>query len=260
MPRFVHSTEDRREPPAVDRSVSVSVVVPFYNEEEGAAAFVEELRSAITTLPQSVEVILIDDGSSDQTGAILDVASKHWAASRVIHLGVNRGQGAALYHGLRSAHGEILVTMDGDGQNVPADLPHLLRRIQSGGADMVAGVRRDRHDPFLRRKMSRLANRIRRCVLADGVSDTGCGLKAFRREVVESFVPIRTLYSFMPALAIADGFRVVEQPVAHRPRLKGKSKYGLQVMLWRPLLDMAGIWWFTHRRFPTRETSLETRR
>jgi len=234
------------------------VVVPFYNEEEGAAEFVAELRATIEELGNATEVILIDDGSTDKTASILAQSAEIWDECRVICFGVNRGQGAALYHGLRSARGEILVTMDGDGQNVPADLPQVLRRMQD--VDMVVGLRRNRHDSFLRKKMSRLANGIRRRVLADGVSDTGCGLKAFRREVVDSFVPIRTLYSFMPALAVAGGFRVVEQPVRHRPRIKGKSKYGLQVMLWRPLLDMAGVWWFTHRRFSTRETSLETRR
>jgi glycosyltransferase involved in cell wall biosynthesis len=204
-------------------------------------------------------VILIDDGSTDQTGAILEMAAAEWIDCRVLHLATNCGQGAALYRGLQRARGEILVTMDGDGQNVPGDLESILARLHGGRVDMVVGVRSQRRDSLLRRKMSRLANGIRRRVLGDGVSDTGCGLKAFRREVVEAFVPIRTLYSFMPALAVAAGFRVVEQSVTHRWRSKGKSKYGLQIMLWRPLLDMAGVWWFMHRRFPTRDESSEAR-
>ena len=103
-------------------------------------------------------------------------------------------------------------------------------------------------------RMSRVANAVRGRILRDGVSDTGCGLKVFRREVIEAFVPIRTLYSFMPALAVAAGFRVVEQPVQHRARAAGTSKYGLGVMLWRPVLDLLGVWWFTRRRFPLPRT------
>jgi hypothetical protein len=139
--------------------------------------------------------------------------------------------------------------MDGDGQNVPADVPRLLARLAA--ADMVVGVRVDRADAFVRRAVSRLANRIRARVLRDGVRDTGCALKAFRREVAAEFIPIASLYSFMPALAVAAGFRVVEEPVRHRPRRRGASKYGLRIFLWRPALDMLGVWWFASRRVPS---------
>ena len=138
--------------------------------------------------------------------------------------------------------------MDGDGQNVPADIPRLVGRL--GDADMVAGIRGQRRDRRLRRVMSRIANGIRGLVLGDGMTDSGCALKAFRREVVDSFLPMRTLYSFMPALAVAAGFKVVQETVQHRERRAGVSKYGLLVMLWRPALDMLGVWWWRHRRFP----------
>lgn len=130
--------------------------------------------------------------------------------------------------------------LDGDGQNDPADLPALLDQLSI--ADLVAGVRVNRQDSWLRRTMSRLANAIRSRLLGDGARDAGCALKAFRREVREAFVPIRTLYSFTPALAAAAGFRVIEWEVQHRPRTHGASKYGLGVMLWRPLADMLGVW------------------
>ncbi len=139
--------------------------------------------------------------------------------------------------------------MDGDGQNDPADIGRMLLLLETGRADMVAGVRAQRKDGWVRRRMSRLANTVRQRLLQDGVRDSGCALKVFRREVRAAFIPIRTLYSFMPALAVAAGFEVVELEVNHRAREKGVSKYGLGVMLWRPLVDMLGVWWFIRRRF-----------
>ena len=120
------------------------------------------------------------------------------------------------------------------------------------GADLVVGVRQGRQDSRLRLVMSRVANTIRSRVLRDGVRDTGCGLKAMRREVVDALIPIRTLYSFIPALAVAAGHRVVECPVQHRSRQAGTAHYGLRAFAWRPLLDMVGVWWFTRRRFAGR--------
>lgn len=148
---------------------------------------------------------------------------------------------------MKLAVAPILITMDGDGQNVPTDIPRLLEALP--GFDMVAGIRAKRNDSWLRKKMSRTANAIRGIILKDGMRDSGCALKAFRREVVDSFLPMRTLYSFMPALAVAGGFRVTQLEVTHRARERGQSHYGLGVMLWRPALDMMGLWWWRHRRF-----------
>ena len=195
------------------------------------------------------EIVAINDGSNDSTGATLDLLAVECPELRVIHHRVNQGQAAGLWTGFQAAKGRVFVTLDGDGQNAPGNIPLLLAEL-SRGADLVAGVRRIRRDSWVRRCMSRIANRIRSRILRDGVSDTGCALKAFRREVCGSFLPIRTLYSFMPALAVAAGFRVVELVVDHRERKAGVSKYGLGVMLWRPLIDMLGVWWFIRRRFP----------
>lgn len=200
------------------------------------------------TLAGGAEVIAVDDGSRDDTQAILHSIAAEWPSLRVLRLAANSGQAPALFTGMRAASAPVVVTMDGDGQNVPGDIPLLLSRLNE--ADMIAGVRAQRRDSWLRRRMSRLANGIRSRVLGDGMTDSGCALKAFRREVVEAFIPMRTLYSFMPALAVAAGFKVVEQPVQHRERRAGVSKYGFWVMLWRPALDMLGIWWWRHRRFP----------
>ncbi len=227
---------------------AVSIVIPFFNEAESCRSLLAEVRSVSDLLPGGAEVLAVDDGSRDDTPAILQSIAAEWPSLRVLRLAANSGQAPALYTGMRAATGLVLITMDGDGQNVPGDIPLLLSRLTE--ADMVAGVRAQRRDSWLRRRMSRFANGIRSRVLGDGMTDSGCALKAFRREVVDAFIPMRTLYSFMPALAVAAGFKVVEQPVQHRERRAGVSKYGLWVMLWRPALDMLGIWWWRHRRFP----------
>ena len=229
--------------------MTCSLVVPFFNESESVKAVVAEACAVMQSLEGDNEIIAVDDGSSDNTRRQLKDLVHQWPVLRVLAFDQNRGQAAALLDGLRSARGAILITMDGDGQNDPGDIPRLLEVLRAGSADMVAGVRARRKDSWLRRKMSRLANAVRQSLLNDGVRDSGCALKAFNREVASAFIPIRTLYSFMPALAVCAGFRVVEIEVNHRPREQGISKYGLGVMLWRPLVDMVGVWWFARRRF-----------
>tara|TARA_R110002049_G_scaffold224993_1_gene396825 strand:+ start:1999 stop:2775 length:777 start_codon:yes stop_codon:yes gene_type:complete len=230
-------------------SPACSLVIPFYNEAESVRAVVEEACGVIAKLEGENEVIAVDDGSSDDTRRHLKTLATQWPQLRVLAFDQNRGQAAALLDGLRSARGQILITMDGDGQNDPADIPRLLDALKEGHADMIAGVRAKRQDSALRRRMSRLANSVRQSLLKDGVRDSGCALKAFRADVAHALIPIRTLYSFIPALAVAAGFRVAELEVNHRAREQGISKYGLGVMLWRPLVDMVGVWWFARRRF-----------
>jgi glycosyltransferase involved in cell wall biosynthesis len=225
----------------------LSVVIPFYNEEQCAAFVLDEVRATLAPLGATYEVLAVDDGSKDRTPAALAAFARDDPRFRVLRWEANRGQAAALYWGLRSARAPIVVTMDGDGQNDPAEIPALLGELDE--ADMVVGIRAARRDSWLRRRMSRLANAVRGRLLRDHMRDSGCALKAFRREVVESFIPIRTLYSFMPALAVAAGFRVAQREVRHRPRHGGTSSYGLWKFLWRPLLDLLGVWWFTRRSF-----------
>jgi dolichol-phosphate mannosyltransferase len=225
----------------------ISVIIPFFNEAESAPHLLAELRVAMDALGASCEVLLMDDGSSDSTANVLHQAAAGWPAVRVFSFAQNQGQAAGLGFGFAHARGPICVTLDGDGQNDPADIAKLIAAVKQG-ADMAVGVRMNRQDSALRRRMSRLANRVRGWLLRDDVTDSGCALKALKREVAGSFLEIRTLYSFMPALAKAAGFSVVQVPVNHRPREKGVSNYGLGVMLWRPLLDMIGVWWFIRRR------------
>jgi len=232
--------------------VYYSVIIPFYNEAENLSTLLSELRQVMDSLGAPYEILLVDDESKDQTQALLLEKASSWPECRVFQFEQNSGQSSALYFGMKKALGEIFIILDGDGQNDPADIPTLIALQKNQQADMAIGVRANRKDSLLRRTMSRFANAIRSRFLGDGVQDTGCAIKVLKREVSESFIPLKTLYSFMPALAVAAGFCVVQHAVNHRPRLKGKSNYGLMVMSWRPLVDMVGMWWFINRRCRTR--------
>ena len=225
-----------------------SIVIPVYNEEEVVGTLLDELRSFARTWDSDYELLLVDDGSSDRTAEIIGSQFANWSQGRLIRLSRNCGQAAALFYGMQRARGQIIILLDGDGQNDPQDIPRILAPLHE--ADMVVGIRVDRRDSFVRRAMSRLANAARSGILGDGVVDSGCGIKAFHRRVVDAFIPMRTLYSFIPALAISAGFTIRQVPVHHRPRSAGKSKYGVRQFLWKPLLDMAGVWWFARRRCP----------
>jgi dolichol-phosphate mannosyltransferase len=230
--------------------LQLSAVVPFYNEGESILDVLGELRLALDALYLAYEVLAVDDGSADDTGQKLQQMARSWPQLCVISHVKNSGQAAALWTAFQKATGELVAVLDGDGQNDPSALDAMIYHLSVTNADMVAGVRAKRKDSLLRKMMSRTANNVRQVFLKDGVSDSGCALKVMRREVCGAFIPLRTLYSFMPALAVIAGFKVVEMPVPHRERTAGLSKYGLMAMLWRPALDMIGVWWFGSRRFP----------
>lgn len=233
-----------------EEGLRLSAVMPFYNEGENIPGVLGELREALDALEVTYEVLAVDDGSADDTGLKLYQAARSWPQLCVLSHAKNSGQAAALWTAFQKATGELVAVLDGDGQNDPAALRAMISHLDAANADMVAGVRAIRKDSLLRRMMSRTANNVRQVFLKDGVSDSGCALKVMRREVCGSFIPLRTLYSFMPALAVGAGFKVVEMAVPHRERTAGVSKYGLMAMLWRPALDMIGVWWFGCRRFP----------
>ncbi len=235
--------------------VTYSVVAPFFNEEGSAAPLVGEIESTMDALGEPWELLMVDDGSRDGTGDLLRRAAARRPELRYLRLPFNRGQAVALDAGIRRARGGVLITLDGDGQNDPADIPTLLALLE--GADMVVGIRTARRDTWLRRGMSRLANSIRGRLLDDRLHDSGCALKVFRCEVVEVLLPMKTLYSFIPALARAGGFRLAEHPVRHRPRVAGRSSYGLVVFLWRPVLDLLGLYWLRKRTFARRAVEVE---
>ncbi len=244
--------------PETDSPAALSVVIPFFNEAGGAYDVVDELGRDLSRLGLDWEALLVDDGSTDGTPAELERARARWPQCRVLSLPGNHGQGAALLHGIERARAPVIGMMDGDGQNVPADFGPLLALLET--CDLAVGVRTPRNDSFVRRLMSRLANAVRGRLLRDGLSDAGCALKVFRREIVSSFLPVDMLNPFMAAFAVAAGFRVAERPVGHRPRRRGQPHYGFRRMLWRPALDLVAIGWILRRRVPTLHDGPDGRR
>jgi dolichol-phosphate mannosyltransferase len=222
-------------------SPSVSIIVPLYNEEENVPILQAELRAALRGVDH--EFVFVDDGSADRTLERIEAAPN----LRVIRFEKNAGQSAAMYAGLQAARGSILVLIDGDLQNDPADIPKLIREI-SNGADLVCGYRAQRRDTRLKRLTSLIANAVRSRYTKDGVRDTGCTLKAMRRECITALVPFKGMHRFIPALIKDAGYQLVEIPVNHRPRRFGQTKYGLGNRALRATTDMFGVRWLLSRR------------
>lgn len=220
---------------------NVSVVVPLYNEEENISILQRELNEALTGL--DYEIIFVDDGSSDETVSRIAAGPR----IRVLRFEKNVGQSAAIFAGLQAMRSEIAVLIDGDLQNDPADIPRLLAEI-SRGADLVCGYRTQRKDTVVKRITSRVANFVRSRFTRDGVRDTGCTLKAMRRDCIAALVPFKGMHRFIPALVKAAGFRLVEIPVNHRPRRFGQSKYSLGNRAVHATIDMFGVRWLLSRR------------
>jgi dolichol-phosphate mannosyltransferase len=223
------------------RSPAVSVVVPLFNEEENTSILRSELRAALQAVDH--EIIFVDDGSIDRTAERIEAAPN----VRVIRFEKNTGQSAAIYAGLHAARGATAVLIDGDLQNDPADIPRLLSEI-ARGADLVCGYRAQRRDTRVKRLTSWIANTVRSRFTKDGVRDTGCTLKAMRRECLSALVPFKGMHRFIPALVKGAGYRLVEIPVNHRPRRFGQSKYGLGNRAVRATMDMFGVRWLLSRR------------
>jgi glycosyltransferase involved in cell wall biosynthesis len=215
-----------------------SLVVPFFNEAGNIGPVLRSAEGVLAALGRTYEVVLVNDGSTDATGPELAAAAAAWPACRVLALPARSGQASALLAGLRDARGDIILTMDGDGQSDPADLPALIKAVEAGRLDLACGWRTGRGDALWRRAASRLANLVRRAVLGDGVHDAGCQLRAMRRDVLGVLGPVEFLQAFIPALAASGGFRVGEIPVRHHPRLHGRSKYGIAELWWRPAVAM----------------------
>lgn len=228
----------------------VSVVVPAYDEEDSIEPLHRELDAALAGVAGGVEIVLVDDGSRDATLARMrDVAAKD-PRVRVVALDGNQGQSAALAAGFAAVRGEITVTLDADLQNDPADVPRLLARMDAEQADVVNGVRAVRHDSWVRRAASRVANAVRDRVTHDGVSDVGCSLRAMRSVYVKRVRLYRNMHRFLPALLRMEGAaKMVEMPVAHRPRRHGTSKYGIGNRLWVGIVDLFGVRWLQARHF-----------
>lgn len=230
-------------------AAAISVVLPAYNEAEGIGAVVREAAGVLRNLGHPFELIVVDDGSTDATCARLQELRAEVSELRILRLGKNSGQSAALGAGLRAARGRLLVTLDADGQNDPADIPTLVAQLES--CDVCCGYRVRRRDSWAKRWGSRLANAVRNRVLREHIRDTGCTLKAFHAEWVRDLpMQFRGLHRFLPALLAMAGARIVEIPVNHRPRAAGKSKYTNWGRLKETLEDLWAVRWMQKRYRP----------
>ena len=223
----------------------LSVVVPLYNEQDNVAALQREVAKALAG--HDYELILVDDCSSDETLARIERGPR----VRVIAFAKNTGQSAAMYAGIMAANGEVIALLDGDLQNDPADIPRLLDELAKG-ADLVCGYRANRRDTFSKRLTSQVANFVRSRFTKDGVRDTGCTLKVMRTACREALVPFYGMHRFIPALVKGLGYRLVEVPVHHRPRVAGSSKYGFGNRALKATIDMFAVRWMLSRQLQIR--------
>lgn len=226
-------------------ALEVSVVIPVYNEEENLPILAAELHGTLRPLKRSYEVLFVDDGSTDASPQILERLRTEDPAVRVIRLKRNSGQSAALEAGFRFARGAVVVTLDADLQNDPADIPALLAKI--GPHDVVCGVRAKRQDSWVRRVSSRIANGVRNRLTQESIADVGCTLKAYRIEFLRRIPMYTGMHRFLPTLLRMEGARVTEMPVHHRPRLHGMPKYNIRNRIWRALVDLFAVRWMQKR-------------
>jgi dolichol-phosphate mannosyltransferase len=231
---------------------AVSIVVPVRNEADNIAPLITEIAAALDGR-WSYEIIYVNDGSTDATAERLATAMKQRPNLRQIRHATSAGQSAAVRSGVRAARGVIVATLDGDGQNNPVFLPALIAAIEEGSEriGLVAGQRVGRKDTGFKKIQSRIANAVRNAILHDGTRDTGCGLKAFRREVFLTMPYFDGLHRFLPALVRREGYEIAYVDVIDRPRHSGVSNYGFFDRLWIGIMDLAGVWWLIRRKKPT---------
>lgn len=243
-------TASLNERPAIlgndSEDVFFSVVVPVMNEEESVPELAAEITAACERVGERWECIWVNDGSTDGT---LDVLSGICTGSphRFIDLDGNFGQSAALAVGISHARGEVVGTLDGDGQNDPADFPALLERLGKGDVDIVNGVRANRHDSKVRKLSSKIGNGFRNWLTREHVTDVGCSMRVFRRECFNGVFVFKGMHRFLPTLMRIRGYSITEMPVNHRPRTKGVTKYGIGNRLWVGLKDTFAVRWMQQR-------------
>ncbi len=228
------------------RSVGFSLVIPVYNERDNLAVLHGEITDVLKPIGDAYEILFVDDGSTDGSDAVLRALRAGDPRVRVLTFARNAGQSAAMDAGFKGARGDVVVTLDADLQNDPSDIPRLLEALE--GFDAVVGVRRERRDNLVRRVSSKVANYVRNRLSDETITDTGCSLKAFRREALERLVLYDGMHRFLPTLLKMDGFRVREVPVGHRPRRHGESKYGIGNRLLPSFMDLLAVRWMKRRK------------
>lgn len=231
--------------------MKISIIVPVYNEADNIISLIDEIVTAMSQA-EAYEIIYVDDGSNDDTAAILKQAQQNVKALRVIRHQQSCGQSAAIYTGIKAASYLCIATLDGDGQNDPADIPRMYQvlmqqRKTTSNLSMVAGWRNKRHDSAWRLFSSKVANSVRSALLGDNTPDTGCGLKVFLRDEFLGLPYFDHMHRFLPALILRAGGQVISEPVNHRARAHGYSKYGTLDRLWVGITDILGVIWLQKR-------------
>jgi glycosyltransferase involved in cell wall biosynthesis len=226
-------------------TIKFSVVIPLKNEEDNVVDLINELEPIMNDLKQPWELICIEDGSTDGTRALLKKLAHTKKYLNLILFPKNFGQSSAFDAGFKAAQGEFVITLDGDRQNDPADIPALVKLIES--CDLVCGQRTKRQDPWSKRVISRVANSIRSRLCQDRVSDTGCSLKVYRTSCLREIKMYQGMHRFLPALFAIQGFRVKETPVNHRPRTRGVTKYNVFNRSFNTIVDLLAVRWMRKR-------------
>lgn len=225
----------------------LSVVFPVYNEEENIPLLLDEIRAALDGSGLVYEIVAVDDGSRDRSLAVLTAGTSKHPMLRVLKLEKNSGQTAALDAAWRGARGAMVVSLDADLQNDPADIPKMLAKLRESGSDMVIGVRVNRQDTWSRRMQSKIGNGVRNWITGDQITDTGCSLKLVKREAIDRVRLFTGMHRFLPTLVRYAGYKVVEIPVNHRSRRFGASNYGAMNRAFRGLADCFAVRWMGTR-------------
>ena len=227
-------------------NLKYSLVIPVKNEEENIASLISEIHPVMMQIGKPWELIVIDDGSTDNTLSVLELLKNQIPQLRILVFAFNAGQSSAFDAGFKAARGEYIITLDGDGQNDPKDIPLLIAESHNS-FDMVLGRRAKRNDPFSKRIISKLSNFVRSRVCKDDVSDTGCSLKLYRTKCIQNIKMYTGMHRFLPALFVIEGYSIKEVNVNHRERTKGKSKYHFFNRSIKPLVDMFAVMWMRKR-------------
>ncbi len=234
----------------MSEQMDLSIVIPVYNEAENIRILADEIRTALDG-KYSYEVIFVDDHSTDGSQTLLRNLRQEFPQFRCLRHKRNSGQSTAVYNGVKAANAEWIATLDGDGQNDPADIPAMMDRLKAStddeGLQMVAGYRKKRQDSWLKKISSRIANGVRSRLLSDDTPDTGCGLKLFSRSAFLELPYFDHMHRFLPALIQRHGGKTVSVEVNHRHRVMGVSKYGLHNRLWVGIVDIFGVRWLQRR-------------
>ena len=225
----------------------LSIIIPVKDEGLNISDLAAEINETMSLQPVPWEVMWVDDGSTDETLDILRELNGKDARHRYLSFQSNSGQSAALMAGLSESRGNLIATLDGDGQNDPKDLPKILSLLLAGEADMVNGYRARRKDKFVRKLSSWLANGFRNLTTGKSVRDVGCSTRVFKKGCAVGLPLFKGLHRFLPTLVAMRGFRIIEVPVNHRPRLRGATKYGIHNRLWAGLYDVFGVMWLKRR-------------